>query len=75
MRYKTEIDNIVNKMSSIQYDVEILVNQAYQDAVLHERSQIKTAIVQYALDNHLLAKDIEPFINIIEERGKINGRL
>ena len=66
MRYETEIKNIVNKMTGIQYEIKALTNKAYQDAIEYERERIKCAIVQYALDNNLSAESIEPFMNIID---------
>lgn len=65
MRYETEINNIVNKLTDIQYDIKALTNKAYQDAVEYERERIRCAIVQYALDNNLSIESVEPFINIV----------
>lgn len=65
MRYETEINNIVNKLTDIQYDIKALTNKAYKDAVEHERERIRCAIVQYALDNKLSLESIEPFVNIV----------
>lgn len=65
MRYEAEINNIVNKVTSVQYEIEALTNKAYQDAIEYERERIRFAIVQYALDNNLSIESIEPFINIV----------
>lgn len=65
MRYEAEINNIVNKVASVQYEIEALTDKAYQDAIEYERERIRFAIVQYALDNNLSIESIEPFINIV----------
>lgn len=65
MRYEAEINNIVNKVASVQYEIEALTEKAYQDAIEYERERIRFAIVQYALDNNLSIESIEPFINIV----------
>lgn len=65
MRYEDEQKSITSKMNDIRYSIVALVEKAYNDGVLHERERIRFAIAQYALDNKLDVKDIEPFINLV----------
>ena len=66
MRYEEEINNIVNKIVDVQYDIKALTNKVYQDAIGHERERIRIAMVQYALDNNLPIESIEPFVKIVD---------
>ena len=68
MRYEKEVNEIMNKIQSVEYDVVGLIEKVKNDAITDERDRIRFAIVQYALDNNIDATVIEPFIKIIEGR-------
>ena len=68
MRYEKEVNEIMNKIQSVEYDVVGLIEKVKNDAITDERDRIRFAIVQYALDNNIDTTVIEPFIKIIEGR-------
>ena len=68
MRYKKEVNEIMNKIQSVEYDIVGLMEKVKNDAITDERDRIRFAIVQYALDNNIDATVIEPFIKIIDSR-------
>ena len=68
MRYEKEVNEIMNKIQSVEYDIVGLMEKVKNDAVTDERDRIRFAIVQYALDNNIDSSVIEPFIKIIEGR-------
>ena len=68
MRYEKEVNEIMNKIQSVEYDIVGLMEQVKNDAITDERDRIRFAIVQYALDNNIDATVIEPFIKIIDGR-------
>ena len=68
MRYEKEVNEIMNKIQSVEYDVVGLIEKVKNDAITDERDRIRFSIVQYALDNNIDATVIEPFIKIIEGR-------
>ena len=68
MRYEKEVNEIMNKIQSVEYDIVGLMEKVKNDAITDERDRIRFAIVQYALDNNIDTTVIEPFIKIIEGR-------
>ena len=68
MRYEKEVNEIMNKIQSVEYDIVGLMEKVKNDAITDERDRIRFAIVQYALDNNSDATVIEPFIKIIDSR-------
>ena len=68
MRYEKEVNEIMNKIQSVEYDIVGLMEKVKNDAITDERDRIRFAIVQYALDNNIDATVIEPFIKIIDSR-------
>ena len=68
MRYEKEVNEIMNKIQSIEYDIVGLMEKVKNDAITDERDRIRFAIVQYALDNNIDATVIDPFIKIIDGR-------
>ena len=68
MRYEKEVNEIMNKIQSVEYDIVGLMEKVKNDAITDERDRIRFAIAQYALDNNIDAKVIEPFIKIIDGR-------
>lgn len=68
MRYEKEVNEIMNKIQSVEYDIVGLMEKVKNDAITDERDRIRFAIVQYALDNNIDATVIEPFIKIIDGR-------
>ena len=68
MRYDKEVNEIMNKIQSVEYDIVGLMEKVKNDAITDERDRIRFAIVQYALDNNIDATVIEPFIKIIDGR-------
>ena len=68
MRYEKEVNEIMNKIQSVEYDIVGLMEKVKNDAITDERDRIRFAIVQYALDNNIDSSVIEPFIKIIEGR-------
>lgn len=68
MRYDKEVNEIMTKVQSIEYDIVGLMEKVKNDAVTDERDRIRFAIVQYALDNNIDATVIDPFIKIIDGR-------
>ena len=68
MRYEKEVNEIMNKIQSVEYDVVGLIEKVKNDAITDERDRIRFAIVQYALDNNIDTTVIEPFIKLIEGR-------
>ena len=68
MRYEKEVNEIMNKIQSVEYDIVGLMEKVKSDAIIDERDRIRFAIVQYALDNNIDATVIEPFIKIIDSR-------
>ena len=68
MRYDKEVNEIMNKIQSVEYDIVGLMEKVKNDAIIDERDRIRFAIVQYALDNNIDATVIEPFIKIIDGR-------
>ena len=68
MRYEKEVNEIMNKIQSVEYDIVGLMEKVKNDAITDERDRIRFAIVQYALDNNIDATVIEPFIKIIGGR-------
>lgn len=68
MRYEKEVNEIMNKIQSVEYDIVGLMEKVKNDAITDERDRIRFAIVQYALDNNIDTTVIEPFIKIIDSR-------
>ena len=68
MRYDKEVNEIMNKIQSVEYDIVGLMEKVKNDAIIDERDRIRFAIVQYALDNNIDTTVIEPFIKIIDSR-------
>ena len=68
MRYEKEVNEIMNKIQSVEYDIVGLMEKVKNDAITDERDRIRFAIVQYALDNNIDATVIDPFIKIIDGR-------
>ena len=68
MRYDKEVNEIMNKIQSVEYDIVGLMEKVKNDAITDERDRIRFAIVQYALDNNIDSSVIEPFIKIIDGR-------
>ena len=68
MRYEKEVNEIMNKIQSVEYDIVGLMEKVKNDAIIDERDRIRFAIVQYALDNNIDATVIDPFIKIIDGR-------
>lgn len=68
MRYEKEVNEIMNKIQSVEYDIVGLMEKVKNDAITDERDRIRFAIVQYALDNNIDTTVIEPFIKIIDGR-------
>ena len=68
MRYEKEVNEIMNKIQSVEDDIVGLIEKVKNDAITDERDRIRFAIVQYALDNNIDATVIEPFIKIIDGR-------
>ncbi len=68
MRYDKEVNEIMNKIQSVEYDIVGLMEKVKNDAITDERDRIRFAIVQYALDNNIDATVIDPFIKIIDGR-------
>ncbi len=68
MRYEKEVNEIMNRIQSVEYDIVGLMEKVKNDAITDERDRIRFAIVQYALDNNIDSSVIEPFIKIIEGR-------
>ena len=68
MRYEKEVNEIMNKIKSVEYDIVGLMEKVKNDAITDERDRIRFAIAQYALDNNIDATVIEPFIKIIDGR-------
>ena len=68
MRYEKEVNEIMNKIQNVEYDIVGLMEKVKNDAITDERDRIRFAIVQYALDNNIDATVIEPFIKIIDGR-------
>lgn len=68
MRYDKEVNEIMNKIQSVEYDIVGLMEKVKNDAIIDERDRIRFAIVQYALDNNIDATVIDPFIKIIDGR-------
>ena len=68
MRYEKEVNEIMNKIQSVEYDIVGLMEKVKNDAITDERDRIRFAIVQYALNNNIDATVIEPFIKIIDSR-------
>ena len=68
MRYEKEVNEIMNKIQSIEYDIVGLMEKVKNDVITDERDRIRFAIVQYALDNNIDATVIDPFIKIIDGR-------
>lgn len=68
MRYDEEVNEIMNKVQSVENDISRLMKKVKNDAVTDERDRIRFAIVQYALDNNIDSSVIEPFIKIIDGR-------
>lgn len=68
MRYDKEVNEIMNKIQSVEYDIVGLMEKVKNDAIIDERDRIRFVIVQYALDNNIDATVIDPFIKIIDGR-------
>ena len=68
MRYEKEVNEIMNRIQSVEYDIVGLMEKVKNDAITDERDRIRFAIVQYALDTNIDATVIEPFIKIIDGR-------
>lgn len=68
MRYEKEVDEIMNKIQSVEYDIIGLIEKVKNDAITDERDRIRFTIIQYALDNNINATVIDPFIKIIDGR-------
>ena len=68
MRYDKEVNEIMTKVQSVEYDIVGLIEKVKNDVVTDERDRIRFAMVQYALDNNIDSSVIEPFIKIIEGR-------
>ena len=68
MRYEKEVDEIMNKIQSVEYDIIGLIEKVKNDAITDERDRIRFTIIQYALDNNIDATVIDPFIKIIDGR-------
>ena len=68
MRYDEEVNEIMNKIQSVEHDIVGLMEKVKNDAITDERDRIRFAIVQYALDNNIDATVIDPFIKIIDGR-------
>lgn len=68
MRYDKEVNEIMNKIQSVEHDIVGLMEKVKNDAIIDERDRIRFAIVQYALDNNIDATVIDPFIKIIDGR-------
>ena len=68
MRYEKEVNEIMNKIQSVEYDIVGLMEKVKNDAITDERDRIRFAIAQYTLDNNIDATVIEPFIKIIDGR-------
>ena len=68
MRYDKEVNEIMNKIQSVEYDIVGLMEKVKNDAITDERDRIRFAIAQYVLDNNIDATVIEPFIKIIDGR-------
>ena len=68
MRYEKEVNEIMNKIQSVEYDIVGLMEKVKNDAITDERDRIRFAIVQYALDNNIDATVIGPFIKIVDGR-------
>ena len=68
MRYEKEVNEIMNKIQSVEHDIVGLIGKVKNDTIADERDRIRFAIVQYALDNNIDATVIEPFIKIIDGR-------
>ena len=68
MRYEKEVNEIMNKIQSVEYDIVGLMEKVKNDAITDERDRIRFTIVQYALDNNIDVTVIEPFIKIIDGR-------
>lgn len=68
MRYDKEVNEIMNKVQSVENDISRLMEKVKNDAVTDERDRIRFAMVQYALDNNIDSSVIEPFIKIIDGR-------
>ena len=66
MRYEKEVNEIMNKIQSVEYDIVGLMEKVKNDAITDERDRIRFTMVQYALDNNIDSSVIEPFIKIIE---------
>ena len=63
-----EVNEIMNKVQSVENDISRLMEKVKNDVVTDERDRIRFAMVQYALDNNIDSSVIEPFIKIIEGR-------
>ena len=68
MRYDKEVNEIMNKIQSVEYDIIGLMEKVKNDAITDERDRIRIAIAKYALDNNIDATVIDPFIKIIDGR-------
>lgn len=68
MRYDKEVNEIMNKVQSVENDISRLMEKVKNDAVTDEKDRIRFAMVQYALDNNIDSSVIEPFIKIIDGR-------
>lgn len=68
MRYEKEVNEIMNKIQSVEYDIVGLMEKVKNDAITDERDRIRFAMVQYALDNNIDSSVIDPFIKIIDGR-------
>ena len=68
MRYDKEVNEIMNKVQSVENDISRLMEKVKNDAITDERDRIRFAMVQYALDNNIDSSVIEPFIKIIDGR-------
>ena len=68
MRYDKEVNEIMTKVQSVEYDIVGLIEKVKNDVVTDERDRIRFAMIQYALDNNIDSSVIEPFIKIIEGR-------
>ena len=68
MRYGKAVNEIMNKIQSVEHDIVGLIGKVKNDTIADERDRIRFAIVQYALDNNIDTTVIEPFIKIIDGR-------